>query len=524
MKKIILYTGVLFILFSCADNFDEINTNKQVISKPEFDQVFCHIQSYGLTGDGYEVAEFLFHDYYSQYFANLAPGVYSDRYLYQGDWQVYIWHSFYDYVLVESKDLNEFYGDDPGYTNALAELDIYMCFLWSIMSDTWGDIPYFKVPGDDFIYDPQEEIYYDLLNRLTNAVSKLEVNASGQHVSGEYDLIFNGDVEKWRRFGNSMRLRLAMRISNIAPEKAKTEAVSAIHAGCMESNDDVAKMLITSDIDTYSRYYFRYMCVSWNSGRISKTFTDHMYSETDDHSLDPRAPIWLTDSASYYTGNVLTSPAIVPGSNIYTGLQNGLGSAEYPLPTGATDRHSNVNIVAYKDFIYGQEAYPVMFYSEVLFLKAEAALRGWISEDANELYKEGISASMDYVGVAGTNKTAYLSKISDLEGSNEAKLKKVITQKWIADFPNGREGWADFRRTDYPDLNLPKVYHSNSTVAVGKFIKRICYIDNSHLFDESKMPEELNNRTKDRMDIQVWWDTEGSENKSANGLMNSNFE
>jgi hypothetical protein len=525
MKKILIYlTAILITLtVSCTSNFDDMNTNKQVINTPTFDNVFGHIQYYGIVANGYQVTQFLFHDMYSQYFANLASYFYTDQYLYQSDWGIYKWGQFYDVTLVEATDLVSIYSKDETYKNVLSELDIYMCFLWSNMTDTWGDIPYFNVPGESYTYDSQKSIYYDLLSRLATDVSNINSSDATQYKLDSYDLVFGGDADKWTRFGNSLRLRLAMRLSNVDPVKAESEAVAAINAGCLESNDDVAKIKITQDVDDYGRYYVRYMCISWNEARISKTFTDYMYSQTSDKSLDPRAQIWLTDSASYYTGNVLTSPTLVAGNGKYVGLQNGLGSAEYPLPTQATDVHSNVNVIAYKDFIKGQEAFPIMFYSEVLFLQSEAALRGWTSANANNLFKEGIQASMDYVGVTSGNATDYIDKISDLTGSNEARLKQIITQKWIADFPEGREGWADFRRTDYPDLAMPKVYNSNSTVAEGKFVKRLNYVENAHLFDEALMPAALNTTTTDRMDYKLWWDVAGAEEKGTDGLMTTNF-
>jgi hypothetical protein len=164
-----------------------------------------------------------------------------------------------------------------------------------------------------------------------------------------------------------------------------------------------------------------------------------------------------------------------------------------------------------------------MFYSEVKFMLAEAALRGWSTGDVNALYKEGVAASMEYVGVSNDDATTYINGMANISGSNEAQLKQVITQKWLANFPNGVEGWADFRRTDYPDVTLPKDGVSgSSSVASGTWVKRVRYPDNEHLQNEVNMPSLLNTLDGDRMDIRLWWDTTDTKTKTG-GLMNSNF-
>ena len=164
-----------------------------------------------------------------------------------------------------------------------------------------------------------------------------------------------------------------------------------------------------------------------------------------------------------------------------------------------------------------------MFYSEVKFMLAEAALRGWATGDVNTLYKEGVAASMEYVGVSSDDASNYINGLANISGSNESQLKQVITQKWLANFPNGVEGWADFRRTDYPDVTLPRDGVSgSSSVASATWVKRVRYPDNEHLQNEVNMPSAQNTLDGDRMDIRLWWDTADTKTKTG-GLMNSNF-
>ena len=215
------------------------------------------------------------------------------------------------------------------------------------------------------------------------------------------------------------------------------------------------------------------------------------------------------------------------GLLVYEGIPNGLSRESLTSIQYDEERKdfATLNLSGpYIDFVGDLDNstmmyYPIMLYSEVMFLKAEAALRGWTSGDANTFFKEGMQSSMDYVGVDATEAQTFIDGVTDLTGSNEAQLKSIITQKWIANFPNGIEAWADFRRTDYPDLTLPADGVSgNATVSANTYIKRVRYPDNQHDYN----PLLQQSYEDDRMDIRMWWDVADTKSKSG-GLMSSNF-
>lgn len=508
MKKIILLISLVLIFVGCTENFDEVNTRQDAVIQVEPGIIFNQVVQVPIFN--YQRNVNLFADLYSQYWANTVSGFESGRYEYVDGWIGNMWREWFTRGLSEIETLRNWYGDDPVYDNLMQVLEIWECAEWTRLTDTYGDMPYFGAgTGEKVPYNAQQEIYNDLFARLTAATNAIDASATDQFaVTAEQDLIFRWDLDKWKRFGNSIRLRMAMRISNADPGKAQAEANAAIAAGVMQSNADVAH------IPCWSNGFYDYldkMGFQWDNIRLSKTFSELLYNQAP--MEDPRARIWFAYKDS--------SPLL--GNAELEGVANGFNI----LPADANDFATYNNNSTYIGFTGdGGEIFqyqPIMLYSEVLFLQSEAALRGWSGGDANALMQEGIRASMDFVGVAPADATTYINGLTALSGSNEARLKQLITQKYIANFPNGRETWNDFRRTDYPDLILPiDGISSAASVAAGTFVKRIRYPDNAHNTEQDMMPINQNTIEADRMDIKVWWDTADTKTKS-NGLMNSNF-
>ena len=520
MKKlnIILFVLGLFILnSSCSDDFGDMNVPSDAVTEVEPKFFFNTMEQEVFAN--YQRNVNLYPDLYSQYWANTVSGFPSPRYEYVDGWIGNQWKEHYTRHLRRALAIQNMYGEDPIYKDAIAIKEIWMCYWWSRMTDTYGDIPYFGAgSGDAVAYTSQQDIYTDLFKRLDVAINSITGGEEQYKYDDGYDLIYDGDAFQWRKFGNSLRLRLAMRISNVDAAKAQAEAQAAVNGsgGLLTSKADVAK------VPMWNKGWYDYlhqMAWNWNNIRMSKTFSNYVYNQSS-AGEDPRTPIWF----AYQVDGEPTSKEDA-GFDKYEGIENGYNL----VPSKSDENYATINLEGgYIDFVGDgvEDAMycPVMFYAEVLFLQSEAAMRGWISGDANALYKEGIQASMDYVGVDASAASAYIAGLPQLTGVNEASLKQLITQKWVADFPNGVEGWADFRRTDYPDITLPKDGVSgSSSVASGTWVKRVRYPDNEHLQNESNMPSSLNSLETDRMDIRVWWDTADTKTKGGDGLMNSNL-
>ncbi len=392
--------------------------------------------------------------------------------------------------------------------------------LAQFMTDHYGDMPYSNAGEMEFDldYDTQKDIYYSFFDELTEASNKLS-ESSEQYSFGSADLLYDGDPMQWKKFANSLRLRYAIRIANVDPAKAKAEAEAALADGVFESNGDNAALFC----DLQRGHQMRNIA-NWNEFRMSKTFYNlfHNLSEI----VDPRMyAYWI--------------PA--RGTGEYSGIENGVSTGELG---NANEIHSNVG-----PFISKDREYMIMSYAEVCFLKAEAALRGWSGfGSAKENYDEGIKASFAYIydqlanhtsdesltrGVLAaelplihdaydklmqegllTDPDSYISGdvVFNENGTKEEQLRQIITQKWIANFPDGGEAWSEFRRTGYPSEIMAPVDPAPGTLPEGEYIKKLPYVQQEYDLNGPNASDGQNNQGQgDGLDVKMWWDT-GSNN------------
>ncbi len=228
----------LLSLAGCTKKFDEINTNPNAISTIDAAQIpflFSEAESVGTVNQGsYQVAQNLFADQYAQYFACDATYFPSDRLVIRQDWVGAAFNPIYTNVAPQLQIIFD-KTDSLSAEHALAS--IMWVYAFHKVTDYWGPIPYFSVgiAASSVPYDPQDKIYDDFFKRLTEAVAVLQPHTSETPYGGSYDLIYGGDVKKWIKFANTLRLRLALRISKVDPARAKTEAEAAYAGGIMDN-------------------------------------------------------------------------------------------------------------------------------------------------------------------------------------------------------------------------------------------------------------------------------------------------
>jgi hypothetical protein len=304
---------------------------------------------------------------------------------------------------------------------------IWRSWLFHQVTDLWGDIPYTEaLVGRDNttpVYDSQQAVYMGLLDDLTNAVALLDEDGDG---FGTGDILYGDDMEAWRRFANSLRMRLAMRLVNADAATAQSEFVAAYNAGGFESNADNARLEYPGapyENPLYTNYLGR------DDHGISGTLVDTLISLGD-----PRLELYA-------------EPAQIGGG--YVGHDNGW--EDPPLPIG---NYSRIGNFWRRDGASTPSM--IMSYSEVLFLQAEAAQRGWIAASAATLYAAAITANMNqYDGYGAVNAptdaeiTAYLLSPDVIYTGG---LDQIHLQQWIAFFLNGGEAWSHWRRTGTPEL------------------------------------------------------------------------
>ncbi|MDD3037072.1 SusD/RagB family nutrient-binding outer membrane lipoprotein [Bacteroides sp.] len=502
--------------------------------------VFANFTYEGVYND-YQVTTNLTHDFYAAYFANNVSGFVTDSptYRYRDDWSKKRWEHFYDNRTVEeySQLIKTFWfcGKDR-YHNAFYITRIYYAFLLSMLTDTYGAVPveyYVKgaMPTEEKVkYMDQKDVYDVIFQLLDQAIAKLHnTPATSQYSLGENDKCYGGDKEKWLRFANTLRLRLALRVSNVAPELAQEQGKKALEdpSGLMQNDDDNMKQTPKYSYITGGNENIYTLLYNWSANVVLSKEMEIAYKEQST-ILDPRCEIlwWRPTSL-----DALNQDEPKESDKDFNGCENG----ETALGGSYTTIYSPSRVFIKQDqrkldrkhwWCYGREI-TWLGYSESLFLRAEAALRKWSAEDPKDLYLQGIRASFNYFEIGADKKgqdkiEKYIDNLKGLEAFNgtnkEEQLEQIITQKWIAVYPNGNEGWAEFRRTDYPRfMKTPKNgNNSGGEVPNGKFIKRLRYPDS-----EASNPNRP--KAEDTQGTRLWWDIADTNNGSGTYQTPNNF-
>lgn len=470
MKNTLIKTGILFfmslvLLNGCTGDFEEINTDPNNPTPTQVDPKFVLATALNrtiLVTTNYQNIQLLNTDIYAQFYAN-DLGVTYNSYN-QVDAGI---RSFWiDIVYPYLNSLNTIiinFSDKPEYANIVQIARIWKSWLMLRATDFWGDIPYSQAcngSGKAAIYDKQEDVYNDIFSTLADAVTKFDESKNNP---GNHDFVYGGDYAKWKRFANSLRLRMAIRISHVNPTKAKSEAEAAIAAGIISNSTEACKVKCDeSSINSqnpiayvFSQGGFGMSSTMYNilTGLGGQPWPTEVAATVNPATVDPRGPI-MFDPSSAAVG------AISGYIGRWTGTNPGLGSANI-----ATNTNNNARI---GKFVYGNKSrpFPIFKYSEVCFLIAEAKVRfpSWNTGGgtAESWYKEGIEDNMKEWGIPSTTITTYLENpqanvngttvpFTNNSGSYDTPLDKIITQKWIALFPEGGwEAWADHRRTQKP--------------------------------------------------------------------------
>lgn len=391
------------------------------------------------------------------------------------------WNGFYtggleDLYVIEQKGL------EAENENVVATSLVMQSWTFATMTDLWGDIPYSEalrgmevLEGDTSVstpkYDTQEEIYNGILADLTAASNMIDVAGNPW---GNSDLIYRGNMDQWRLFANSLRMRYAMRLSEVDPAKARTEFVAAYEAGGFRNNADNALLVYSAQPDNNPVH------------ENQRTRDDHAVSKTLVDTLqaldDPRLPVYAEPNAT---------------EGEYEGSPNG---TEDVNPAAAS------RIGAY--FVAANAPAVLMSYSEVKFLEAEAAARGWIPGDPAALYREAIRADMEVYAIPTAEINAYLAQPSvafPIGAGLDAMLKKIALQKWIAFYSQGTEAFAEWRRLGYPVLEPGPDNSNDDMVPV-----RIPYPSSEQAFNNANLMEAVNRNGGlgifEGLNDPVWWD------------------
>ncbi|MEX2512235.1 MAG: SusD/RagB family nutrient-binding outer membrane lipoprotein [Cyclobacteriaceae bacterium] len=533
IAKIAIGFSLLGLTFgACTENFEELNTQPNAIVASNLDigllgQAFANAQGRAMylapggSTAGFQTAQSLFADLYSQYFATTQVNFDSDRHIQVGGWSNGAWNYFYGQAAPVIQFVEEFTIENE------LPLENAMIKVWKVQSyhritDYWGPIIYSSFGnGETSVpYDSQEEVYKDFFRVLDEAVAVLKQN-SGKSAFVGHDQIFGGSADKWLTFANSLRLRLAMRVKYIDPGLSKAEAEKAVADGVMASNDDGAHIQTT--INSRNPYW---IITNWNEFRMSALMESVMVGYDD-----PRTGVYFSQTVDYRED----------GEGLpYEGLRNGL-SREDLGKTGWNDAHSDMGTIFLNEGRGGSpagEPWRVISAAEVQFLLAEGALEGWaMGGSAQEYYEKGIELSLSeprigadpaaiqaYVTSDNTPKAVTypnnpdwnLDPNSDIPvafltgGEKEKQLEQIATQKWLAIYPDGWEAWAELRRTNYP-TPYPRLNSDNEDVPKDMVMPRLIFVqgeydNNSEAVQAAEELPELVSRGGNSNGTKLWWD------------------
>lgn len=459
-----------------------------------------------------------------------------------------IWTTFYTTAIKNLTDAQYRTADNTEKVNINSAVRIYRVYLMSVITDIHGDVPYSEA-GKGFLeekfnprYDTQEEIYNDFFTELKTAGNNMD--ASKDKITG--DVIFNGDVSKWKKLANSLRLRFAMRISNVAPQKAQEEFEAALQdeGGIFQSSDDDAliqymEKSFSFGQETYTDYRGNALSQllfgndpANNPSYLCSTLFNQLYN-----TGDPRT---FMIGRCYYDGLMsstspdnridLTNEMIAKGIAFHP-CDPGAYSWE-PWPTGydsdilkeLAETNPSVTVSVAREtepklannFLKSTNPGVVMTYAEVKYLLAEASLKGWNagSESVEELYREGVRAAIDFLtdnyGCDQVSDEAFEEYMNQngIGHTNEQKKEAINTQAWILHFTNPAECWANIRRSGYPMLKSPAEYGFGQYLTGGTEIPvRLCYPVLESSYNKASYEEALSRMGgTDNWYTPVWWD------------------
>lgn len=535
MKSIIKYTLIgaftMSLATACTNSFEDINTNpneahdkdmeKDNLSTGAFftqmqNNVVLYKDGAGNESSDYQVCQGLSHDLYSGYIGptgTWASGSHNGTY--KMTWYEQMFTKPFSRVMPAWQSLVKAAekGNQPEI-KALA--DIIKVEAMHRVTDTYGPIPYINYGSGSLgtAFDSQQEVYKKFFAEIDDAIDVLTPLASaGATLMQDYDNVYDGSVKNWVKFANTLRLRLAIRVAYADAALARTEAEKSINnvIGVIEAVDEHAELL-HSKLNYYHPNYD--MQETFNAGEIRMSAAMDSYMNGYN---DPRRTAYFKTAAD---------------DGGYHGVRCGTGNISSKVSAYAGAKISKLNI--------DKTTTPIVWMTaaESYFLRAEGALRGWnMGGTAQHFYEAGVKISFQEAGVSGADNylandeltpAAYEDKTGDGNDAAspssitiawdesagfEKNLERIITQKWIAMYPDGPEGWSEFRRTGYPKL-FPVVRNdSNGKISTSVQIRRLPYPQSEYTTNSaavnsavSVLNGESNNGTGDNGGTTLWWD------------------
>jgi len=423
LTSIVLIAGLIVSGVGCSkkiDEFGDINLNPGIVAEANTAALLTNAIA-GVGGEAWQVNPGLYAQLYSE-----TQYTEASRYVrIQPDFGGYYSGVLYDLVnIIKINSDPETSGKaavNGSNANQIATARILKAWWFLRVTDLWGDIPYSKALNFDgrIPYDKQQDIYTDLFKELKEASAQFD---GGATVKG--DILLDGNIASWKKFANSLRMIMALRLSSVDAVKGKTEFLDAMNStgGYLTSNADDITLVYPGG--NYSSVFYSYYNITQRSDyAISKTVTDFM-----NPTGDRRINAWGSSTVGFTYGLERNDAIAFASAN----------------PNWARIMNPSIRTAT--------QPMPIITSSQITLARAEAAQRGWTAEVAATLYRTGVELNWRQWGVYDDVAfTAYMLN-PNVALTVGTELSKIIRQRWLAAFPDGLEAWNIRRSTRLPVL------------------------------------------------------------------------
>lgn len=524
-RQVFLFSAILLSLnIACTKNFEDFNTNKnqateEMLQKDNLStgaylvqmqkNVFPIAQQPEFGDEVYQVTQNLVGDVYSGYMGvtnNWFSGANNTTYALIPQWYGQAFARSFVGIMPAWNAISKLAKTETPQVYAIAT--IIKVEGMHRTTDMYGPLPYtnFGNSAMQSKYDSQRDIYYKFFEELNESIQILtDFNAKFPSATAlaNYDFVYGGNIRNWIKFANSLKLRLAIRIAYTDAAKAKTEAESAVNhsVGVMTNSNEIAALQHTSNL-VYN-HPLAIISGNFNDVRMGANMESYLVGYGD-----PRLSKYFHLSSD----------------GAYHGIRNGINITN--KSTYSEGPFSSLSTVSSSPIIWLNP-------SEVYFLRSEGALRGWnMGGTAQNLYESGIRVSFELNGLISFTSDYIENEVSipanyvdprnsgnsinalstvtikwDENSSFENKLERIITQKWIAVYPDGQEAWSEFRRTQYPRIFPVVVNNSQGTINTNTQIRRIPFPASEYQNNGSAVRQAASLLSgADNGGTKLWWD------------------
>ena len=511
MKKIfnyILPAVLLLGVSSCEKGLDKLNVNKT--SPTSLDPAL--LLNNAIINTSFPVKSLVFDLGIVQQMVTPNGGVLAGANFNQDSRDITtapIWAVYYQNVIRNTHDAIVRSKDIPARSNMYNMARIFQAYAFMILTDEYGDVPYTEGGAgySDQIffpkYDVQQTIYTKIIQELTDAATAL--NAGGTIETA--DVLYSGNIAKWKKFAYSLLLRAGMRIAKADAAKSQATITAAFAGGVIIDNADNAYM-------RHDANFTQPIGGTLNGSEAANFYLTKPFVDQLKNTNDPR----LSSIAIRYVGATSGNGQTVAAGNTTAALQIGMpmGKDNGTIVAQATTD----GLASFYDYSQADRrrilkvSSPVFFVTaaQTQLLLAEARFRGWISTGtAAQYFSDGIKAHMDQMvtydagcAVAAAARDVYITA-NPLGAGTE--LNQINTQYWIASFLNGPEAFANFRRSGFPALTAnPYGQPNNPDVPNGTFIRRLTYPTSELSVNPTNLQEAISRQGADKLSTKVWWD------------------